>query len=155
MVLLNRKMDYALLVLCYLHSKGVGGSAREIATFFKISRPFIANILKDLCQKGFVVSQRGVKGGYILRETTAEKTLAELLDTLDDPVRLAECNVPSPEQCCSLQTQCPIRGPIEEVHHRIRQVFESVKLVEIFQKASAKNSITLGVDRCEPVVAAE
>ncbi len=152
MVLLNRKMDYALLILCYLHGKKVGGSAREIATYFGISRPFIANILKDLCQKGFVVSQRGVKGGYVLREHTAERTLADLLDTLDDPVRLAECNVPNPEKCCTLKVQCPIRGSIEEVHIRIRQVLESIKLAAIFEKSCVNQPITIGVDRCEPAV---
>ena len=63
MSLLNRKVDYSLLILCYLHQKGVGASAREVADHFKISRPFVANILKDLCQQDYVSSYRGVKGG--------------------------------------------------------------------------------------------
>ena len=145
MVLLNRKIDYALLILCYLHHKAMGACAREIAAHFDISRPFVANILKDLCHKGFVASHRGVKGGYVLLPTTADLTLADLLDSLDDEkVRLAECNQDRPQECCSLADTCPIRGPIEEVHARIRGVLENVKLVELFRQAPA---LEIGVSR--------
>ena len=55
MTLLSRKADYALLILSYLSEKAVGGTARAIAEQFGLSRAFVANILKELCQKGFVV----------------------------------------------------------------------------------------------------
>src|SRR6185295_180190 len=80
MPLLNRKVDYALLILCYLHHKIEGGCAREIAARFGLSRPFVANILKDLCQQHYVDSHRGVKGGYLLKPDAAERTLADLID---------------------------------------------------------------------------
>src|ERR1700722_19569979 len=132
MTLLNRKVDYALLILCYLYHRVEGGSAREIADHFGISRAFAANILKDLCQQWFVVSHRGVHGGYHLHNAAAERTLADLIDALDSPVRLAECNEPVPAQCCRLTPDCPIRTPITQVHDRIRAVLENVRLVEIF-----------------------
>ena len=61
--LLSRKTDYALLILSHLSERPAGGSAREIADRFGLSKAFLANILKELCQKGFVSSHRGVKGG--------------------------------------------------------------------------------------------
>ena len=70
MTLLNRKIDYALLVLCYLHHRPDGGCSRAIAGHFGISRAFVANILKDLCQKG-CASRRGVHGGYTLASRRA------------------------------------------------------------------------------------
>jgi Rrf2 family transcriptional regulator, cysteine metabolism repressor len=151
MPLLNRKIDYALLILCYLHHKTEGGCAREIATRFGISRSFVANILKDLCQKGYVHSQRGVKGGYMLSAPTAERTLADLIDALDDTVQLAECNTDRPEECCSLATHCPIRVPIAEVHNRIRAVLESVKLFDLFQQSTplGEQPLQLDLSRCE------
>src|SRR5438309_406695 len=118
MSLLNRKVDYGLLILCYLHNHAEGGCARAIAGRFALSRAFVANILKDLCHKGFVASHRGVNGGYVLVARAVDSTLAELMDALDERVRLAECNDPDPESCCSLASQCPIRAPITEVHER-------------------------------------
>src|SRR6516162_1112086 len=151
MPLLNRKIDYALLILCYLHHKVEGGCAREIAGRFGISRAFVANILKDLCQQGYVRSHRGVKGGYLLRELTATRTLADLIDALDDTVQLAECNSPQPEDCCSLAAYCPIRLPIAEVHNRIREVLEGVKLLDLFTQSTpiGDQSLQLDLSRCE------
>jgi len=151
MPLLNRKVDYALLILCYLHHKPEGGCARAIASGFNISRPFVANILKDLCHQGFVHSQRGVKGGYSLREETGQRSLADLIDALDDTLQLAECNTADPGECCSLAAQCPIRAPIAEIHQRMRALLESVKLVDLFNKSltSAQQPVQLDLSRCE------
>lgn len=150
MALLNRKIDYALLIMCYLHHRSEGGSAREIAAHFHLSHPFVANILKSLCHKGFVTSQRGVKGGYLLQHSAHTITLATLMDTLDEAVCLAECNRPQPDQCCSLLGQCPIRDPIAVVHHRIRAVLEGVTLGEIFSQSFTAPPIELEVSRCCP-----
>lgn len=145
MTLLNRKVDYALLILCYLYHQADGGSARAIAEHFGLSRAFVANILKDLCQQWFVVSERGVHGGYRLHPAAARRTLAELIDALDSPVRLAECN--DAPDCCSLAPACPIRAPIAEVHNRIRAVLATVRLEEVFTTA-APPVVPLDVSRC-------
>ena len=71
MTLLSRKADYALLILSHLHRRPEGATARAIADKFELSRAFVANILKELCNKGFVVSHRGVKGGYSLGRDAA------------------------------------------------------------------------------------
>ena len=93
MPLLTRKVDYAILVLSYLHHHADGGCAREIADKFHLSRAFVANILKELCQKGFVASHRGVKGGYALLRPAGDISLADFLDALEDqPLSLAACN---------------------------------------------------------------
>ena len=55
MTLLSRKADYAMLIVSYLHARPEGGNARAIAERFGLSRPFVANILKELCHRGYVV----------------------------------------------------------------------------------------------------
>jgi Rrf2 family protein len=134
MTLLTRKVDYAILVLSYLHGQPEGGCAREIADRFGLSRAFVANILKDLCHKGFVASHRGVKGGYVLQRPAEAINLAELLDALDDhPFGLAACNQGVPDDGCSLFAHCPVKGPIAEVHQRLREVLRGVTLAELFR----------------------
>jgi Rrf2 family cysteine metabolism transcriptional repressor len=138
MTLLSRKTDYALLILSYLEGRPVGGCARTIAEHFGLSKGFVANILKELCQKGFVVSHRGVKGGYALQRPADEITLAELLESLEDGFRLANCNDHAPgtvhdgDECAILNT-CPIKGPIGELHRRILETLRGVTLAEIFR----------------------
>ncbi|MFL5331170.1 MAG: RrF2 family transcriptional regulator [Gemmataceae bacterium] len=131
MALLNRKVDYAILVLSHLHEHPAGGAARAIAERFGLSRGFVANILKELCYKGFVTSHRGVKGGYALAPGASRQTLADLIETLDESFRLAECNHADGADCAVFGS-CTMRGPIATVHGRIIDVLRGVTLADLF-----------------------
>jgi Rrf2 family protein len=156
MPLMSRKVDYALLILAYLHHRPEGGCAREIADRFGISRAFVANILKELCHKEFVTSYRGVKGGYVLQRPAEATNLAELMEALDDAFRFAECNQMDSGRGCTLENVCPIKGPIAEIHNRIREVLRSVTLAELMQSALSPGDfpVELGRARCEDPAAA-
>jgi Rrf2 family protein len=147
MTLLSRKVDYALLILSYLHRRAEGGSAREIAARFELSRPFVANILKVLCHKGFVTSHRGVKGGYALARAPEHVRLADLMEALDDRFYLAECSRSEPTENCTLTHVCPLRSAVAEVHRRIRDLLSRVTLAELFADAPnhGRESIGLGL----------
>jgi Rrf2 family transcriptional regulator, cysteine metabolism repressor len=148
MPLLTRKVDYAILVLNYLHHHAEGGCAREIADRFHISRAFVANILKELCQKGFVASHRGVKGGYAMLRPAREVSLADVLDALEDqPVSLAACNEPPAGDGCSVYADCPVKGPIAEVHQKLRDVLRGVTLGDLFRerRPAGTQLLTLGI----------
>jgi Rrf2 family protein len=132
MALLNRKVDYALLILSYLHHHPDGSSARVVAERFGLSGGFVANILKRLCRQGFVGSHRGIKGGYTLYPIALSSSLAELMDALDDRFHLAECNREASGDCCPLSEGCPVKGPIAEVNRRLRAVLGEVTLAELF-----------------------
>lgn len=135
MTLLSRKADYALLILSYLHEKA--GTSRAIAEKFAISRPFVANILKELHRHGFVESHRGVKGGYALARPADTITLASLLESIEDGFRLTVCNSPTPEQeanghtACAHAGTCTLKGPIAAVHYRLLDVLRGITLADL------------------------
>jgi Rrf2 family transcriptional regulator, cysteine metabolism repressor len=143
MALLNRKVDYALLVLSFLRHHAGGGSAREIALRFGLSRAFVANILKELCHKGYVTSHRGVKGGYALAPQTESANLADFIEALDSSFRLAECNQPTEANGCDVFHRCPVRGPIATVHGRIINVLRQVTLGELFHPEAQPSTVGL------------
>jgi Rrf2 family protein len=137
--LLSRKADYALLILSYLHEKT--GTARAVAEKFGLSRPFVANILKELGHHGFVTSHRGVKGGYTLARPAESITLAELLESIEEGFRLTVCNTAAPHEhdgeCCSLAGACTLKGQLAVVHHRLLEVLRGVTLAELFDPAGS------------------
>jgi len=137
MTLLNRKVDYALLILSYLHSHQPGGaSAQKIAAHYDLSPSFVANILKVLCHKGFVESRRGVKGGYALNRPAAQIHLAELMDALDESFQLTTCNGHADgDSGCGVEAICPVRHPLAEVYERIRDVLRGVTLEQLLTPA--------------------
>lgn len=141
MPLMSRKADYAILILAWLQERPDQGCARAIADGYGLSRPFVANILKELCHKGFVTSRRGVKGGYRLARPAAEVTLADLLDALDDSFRLTECSRDASAEVCCVAPMCPVRGQIAEVHRRIGDVLRGVTLAELVRPAPSSGGL--------------
>jgi len=147
--LLSRKADYALLVLSHLHHHPDGANAREIAEKFQLSRAFIANILKELCQKEFVSSTRGVKGGYILRRPATSVTLAELLESIEDGFSLTVCSshhAGGAENIhCDIEHLCTVKSPMMEIHRRLMGVLRGVTLADVFSPAGFGNLQPLSV----------
>jgi len=133
MTLLSRKADYALLILSYLFRRPEGGNARAIAESFGLSRAFVANILKELGHNGYVTSHRGVKGGYTLHPSAADVTLAQLLEAIDERFRLTTCSptADATEDVCSFEQDCPVKGPLADIHRRIVDVLHGVTLSQL------------------------
>ena len=135
MTLLSRKADYALLILVRLYERPEGENARTIAERYGLSRSFVANILKELAGKGYLTSHRGVKGGYTLLRSVREVTLAELLESLDEGFQLTVCSTHTVGQdVCSLETSCPVKGPLNEIHRRLTAVLRDVTLADLFHR---------------------
>jgi Rrf2 family transcriptional regulator, cysteine metabolism repressor len=133
--LLSKKTDYALLILAHLHQNPGGVSAREISDRYSLSKAFLANISKESCQKGYLVSHRGVKGGYQLRRSASEMNLAEIFEALEDGLALTACNNHPGHQHegeCSVINMCPIRGPINELYRRVSDMLREVRLSDLF-----------------------
>ena len=149
MALLTRKVDYAILVLSFLHDKPEGGCAREIAARFGLSRAFVANILKELCHKGYVASHRGVKGGYVLNRPPERVNLADFIEAMDDPFHLTVCTDATDGDACIVSARCPVRAPLAAIHHRIRELLRTVTLADLFHRTPSVGPIeellTLGV----------
>ncbi|MFO0929294.1 MAG: Rrf2 family transcriptional regulator [Gemmataceae bacterium] len=131
MALFSRKVDYALLILSYLHHRPEGSSARAVAERFGLKPAFAANVLKLLCRNGVVRSQRGIHGGYVLARPANTLFLDDLLTLLGEPFTLADCNQQAGEDACGLELRCPVRGAMAELNRRIRAELASVSLADL------------------------
>ena len=134
MTLFSRKADYALLIMAYLYEHAEGANARTIAERYQLSKSFVANILKELASKGYLVSHRGVKGGYSLERPVREINLANLLEALGEGFQLTVCSHHSPAgEVCSLESTCPVKNPLAEIHRRLQAVLRDVTLADLVQ----------------------
>src|SRR5215208_6005922 len=92
MLKISRATDYGLLAAVYLARKhGEVVAAREVAQFYHLPLPMITKVLKALNQGGVINSHRGVDGGYSFEADAEVVTLGDLLEVLEGPWDLVEC----------------------------------------------------------------
>lgn len=136
MLSLSRKTDYALVAMADLarHSPAMV-SAREMARRLTIPHPVLQNILTQLMHEEFVVSVRGARGGYRLRRPADQINIAELIEAVGGPFRLALCcdegASARDEEECQMGDVCGIREPIRQLHTLLRNCLTKITLEQV------------------------
>jgi Rrf2 family protein len=134
---LTRKTDYALVALAGLASGRSGSeSAHELAERLRLPLPALRNILKQLAHHGIVSSTQGASGGYRLARPARQVTLADVVQAVQGPVRLALCCASEREDgerghVCRLEDSCKIKATVRTVHHRLMDFLDEVNLEQI------------------------
>jgi Rrf2 family protein len=134
MLKISRVTDYGLLASVYLARKeGEVVSAREIAEFYHLPVPMIIKVLKALHHGGVIHSQRGVAGGYFFDGDAEAVTLGQLLDVLEGPWDLVECETLDSEghAVCSIRVACPSRRFMFGINRAVKNAFEQVTLGDL------------------------
>ena len=137
MLKLSKKTDYAIILLTHLGEQESPVSAQEVATFYKLPYPMVANILKQLASSGLIESTRGQRGGYVLARSTEEINLSEVIRITDSTFELVECV--HDEDLCKVHQCCPTRRPLISLHNKIQNFVEETTLASIIEDSQTNN----------------
>jgi len=154
MLHLTKRVDYALIALTHLAlHRDERISARELAAAYHLSRPLLANVLKELARAELVSSVRGTKGGYALAVAPAALTIGRVAERLEGPLRLAECigQDPKDDLNCTLSKVCPVKQNVFKIHLKIRDVLYGMTIADLVRGAS-RSGEALPVARSVPAV---
>jgi Rrf2 family protein len=144
MLSLTKKTGYGLIAMTHLARlpDDQHASAREIAEMFGVPTALLMNILKELAGAGYVQSVRGAHGGYRLARDPEHISLAELVGTLEGPMRLAEClredHKAGEQMICALVDRCPIADPVHRVQRKLSDFLKNLTLADIAEPARAE-----------------
>jgi Rrf2 family iron-sulfur cluster assembly transcriptional regulator len=117
--MLSQTVGYAITALGHLAVAETGPIlVRDIAAATDIPGAYLSKIINTLAKKGFVVTQRGIKGGVTLAQPPGDVTLYDLCLALDDPLIQNRCMLGT--SVCSDERACPAHR--FWVSHRMRQV---------------------------------
>ena len=139
MLKISRLTDYGLLATAYLARKhGEVVTAREIAEFYHLPLPMITKVLKKLQHSGLVHSHRGVGGGYSFDADPELVTLGQLIQVLEGPWDLTECETIDPlgHALCSIRVACPSRRFMFSINSAIKGAFDQITLGDLIRGAS-------------------
>jgi Rrf2 family protein len=134
MLKISRLTDYGLLAAVYLARKqGEVVAAREVATFYHLPLPMITKVLKTLQHSAVIRSHRGVGGGYSFEGDAEQVTLGQLVEVLEGPWDLVECETQNEqgEAVCSIRVACPSRRFMFGINQAVKGAFEQVTLGDL------------------------
>lgn len=138
MLKISKLTDYGLLAAVYLARKaGEIVSAREIAGFYHLPVPMVTKVLKTLHQGGLIRSHRGVGGGYSFDGDADLVTLGGLIEVLEGPWDLVECESTTGDghATCAIRVACPSRRFMSGINRAIKGAFEQVTLADLTRGA--------------------
>jgi Rrf2 family protein len=129
-LILSQTGRYALRILGYLADHpGEWVQGREIAARTFIPANYLSKILNQLRKSGFVHSQRGWGGGFLLPERSRRTPVAEVLEAIEGPRNSDACVFEL--RRCDRNHPCPLHGHWERVREQYESMLKSVSLGDL------------------------
>lgn len=134
MVRLGKLTDYGIVLMtCIARSRGTAlRTARDLAQESQLPYSTVCKLLKELLQSGLLVSQRGIKGGYVLARSAKEISVVEIIAAIEGPMALTECST-DVTGACDIEPCCPVKTNQQIINRAIRGVLEKIRLSDLVQ----------------------
>lgn len=133
MIKINRKVEYALMVLKMMKDKGDElTTAREICDQFKTPFDTTAKVMQLMNTVGMLHSQKGVKGGYTLACDLNQVSYMELVELIEGKSFMMDCHDRGDGQGpCDFYNNCNISRPIKRLNDYLINIFKALTLNEL------------------------
>ena len=147
MVRISKLSDYAVQLLAALaRSPERALNARDLSAAAGIAEPTVRKLLKALSRAQLLISRRGVLGGYRLARPPEKISVAEILEAIEGPVALTECNVPG-GKLCERQSHCGMRKTWQSVN---RVIYGALDHLTLSQMAQARPNVSIDTSGGSP-----
>lgn len=129
MIKINRKVEYALIVLMQMKNKEPQEltTAREVCDRFQTPFDTTAKVMQLMNGAGILQSHKGVKGGYTLARDLSEVSYTELVQLIEGKSFMMDCH----EGPCDLFHSCNISQPIKRLNDYLINIFNSLTINEL------------------------
>lgn len=129
MLKINKKVEYALIVLKRMQEKGDSEltTAREISDQFNTPFDTTAKVMQLMNNRNILVSVKGVKGGYYLSQDLSSLSYMELAELIEGKSLSIDCETLG----CTLLGTCNITGPIKRLNQYLNVFFQDLSVKEL------------------------
>lgn len=129
MVKINKKVEYALMVLKFMADQTGGEliTARDICDKFNIPFDTTAKVMQQMNNVGILHSTKGVKGGYTLKADLERVSYLQLAELVEGKKVAADCQSSN----CSLIETCNITKPISRLNEYLMYFFQDLTLKDL------------------------
>ncbi len=137
---MSRYGTRAIFDIAY-HSLGLPVHAKDVSERQKIPLKYLEQIFHKLKKAGIVKGIRGPSGGYFLAQDPGKITVGNIIRAVHEQTSLVHCIDPEAEgyESCLRKEQCVTRSLWEEAGRRIVDLFDSVTISDLCEKAGKLN----------------
>lgn len=138
---LSTRGRYAVMALVDLAAREREAPARpvtlaEIAASQQLSQSYLEQLFGKLRRAGIVTSVRGPGGGYRLARPTARLPIADIVNAVDEPIRVTRCREDGPG--CLLDgdgapARCRTHDLWYELSQQIHRFLSAVSLADVIE----------------------
>jgi len=137
---ISTKGDYATRALqdLALHFEQGPIAIEKIAARQGLPVRYLEQLLLTLKRAGFLLSKRGVNGGYSLAKPPAQITLGEVLRAVDGPIEAIYCLDKPPRDECAREPDCVLRDVWAEVGRAVSAIVDHTTLQDLCDRMRRK-----------------
>lgn len=137
MIKINRRVEYALMVLKLMKEKDALEltTAREVCDRFETPFDTTAKVMQLLNASGILHSHKGVKGGYTLARDLNQVSYRELVQLVEGKTFMMDCHdLGEARGPCDLYHKCNISRPIKRLNDYLINIFNALSLNELLSE---------------------
>jgi len=143
----SKRTDYALRALFTLvdHFGGEPIPIRELARRNDAPKRFLEQIMLDLKAQGWVKSEAGIRGGYLLAKKPEKITMGEIVRHFDGILAPIDCVSVTGYQRCSQEPVCKFRRVFLDARNYAASLMDKATLAEVAKGAPvSKREVSVG-----------
>jgi Rrf2 family transcriptional regulator, iron-sulfur cluster assembly transcription factor len=128
--MISQTGKYALRILGYLADRPSEWIlSKEIAHATGIPANYLSKILAQLCRQGYVRSQKGWGGGFLMRKEAMQLPILEIIRVFEGPQNKQECLYGLPR--CDADHPCPLHGHWETIRNSYSSMLQSTTIGDL------------------------
>jgi len=134
MKLITREIDYAVRALVYLADKGKSRivPVTELARKLSVTRPFMRKIMQVMAKSDVVGSNKGNKGGFLLKKDPGDIYLIDLVEIFQGKFSLNECILN--KNICPNKGNCILKDRVDGIEEKVKKELELIDLRSLLKK---------------------
>jgi Rrf2 family transcriptional regulator, cysteine metabolism repressor len=139
-MLLSQKCQYALRAVFEVTKRSGEGPIKieAIAAAQAIPPRFLAVILHQLKQGGFVQSKRGSEGGYLLARPAEGLSVGDIIRFIEGPVAPVACVATEDDPAeCPLRGSCVFMSMWKEAQQAMENVYDRTTMQDLLDREAA------------------
>jgi Rrf2 family transcriptional regulator, iron-sulfur cluster assembly transcription factor len=151
---LSTKGRYAVMAMVDIGQQAGSSpvSLQDIAERQEISQEYLEQLFMKLRRSGLVESARGPGGGYRLARQPADIVVAEIIDAVDEPVKMTRCEDGDAVEGCVRGERCCTHDLWQSISRQVLGFLSNVTLEDVVQKRNLALAASIRQAKARPLL---